>query len=382
MADPATRPEPWLAGLLGSGAVEPSTLMLPASRSAGWRADLRRAAGRERRRRAAVGAGTRAQRLPAGRLRPGPRDAARSWLLGGLLVQRSAEGAMEDLLRAAGADAPPTALALGSDGALRAAVSVRGAAALLRAGPVGSPLDPRHAFAGLGRAQYAGAAAPRPLSSGAVGELAWSLETLAPGRRPWRLSRALAADLAAWCTRLPRSRQPAPIAPYLPSAVERMAGGPVGRLAELVAEGLRDTPTVLTHGDLWLGNVLVLRRGLSAVVDWDAWQPCGVAGTDLLHLLTTQWRIRRRESLGAAWLRRPEASPAYARLTRSYWAELAVTPTPQRLHAVAVCCWTTQVANDVRRRPELADDDRWVEVNVRRVLAELLRQPPLARAAR
>ena len=56
------------------------------------------------------------------------------------------------------------------------------------------------------------------------------------------------------------------------------------------------------HGDLWSGNLLVAGRRLTGVLDWDAWHPAAVPGTDLLHLVATEQAHRTRHSLGSVWM--------------------------------------------------------------------------------
>src|SRR5438093_11880125 len=84
-----------------------------------------------------------------------------------------------------------------------------------------------------------------------------------------------------------------------------VARGSLGRLRAAVGPVVASLPSVLRHGDLWAGNLLVERGALRGLVDWDAWHPAAVPGTDLLHLLAMEEVVLSGRSLGEVWLRRP-----------------------------------------------------------------------------
>jgi hypothetical protein len=124
----------------------------------------------------------------------------------------------------------------------------------------------------------------------------------------------------------------------------------------------------MRHGDLWKGNLLVERGILSGVVDWDAWHPAAVPGTDLLHLVAMEEMVGRGRSLGEVWLERPWTRPAFRAATARYWRELGITLDPEILEAVGWGWWANQVAWGLVRLPELADDEQWLDRNVHVVM--------------
>jgi hypothetical protein len=124
----------------------------------------------------------------------------------------------------------------------------------------------------------------------------------------------------------------------------------------------------MRHGDLWAGNLLVERGVLRGVVDWDAWHPAAVPGTDLLHLLAMQEAVRRGRSLGELWRERPWEWAAFRQLTGGYWRALGLAPNRDVREAVAWAWWANQVACSLARLPELAMDEQWLRRNVEVVL--------------
>lgn len=106
-----------------------------------------------------------------------------------------------------------------------------------------------------------------------------------------------------------------------------------------------------------------MHRGtLTGVVDWDACTPDAVPGTDLVHLLTTEERLRRRVPLGAVVAARPwDADPL-----RSLLAELVPDGGDAATRQdVGTAWWLHHVRRAVARVPRLAADQAWVDANVR-----------------
>jgi hypothetical protein len=247
-------------------------------------------------------------------------------------------------------------------------------AAVLRIGAAGGVTDPRRAASGLRHAARAGLVEiPTALAEGEHDDFAWTVESRLPGERPRRLTRPSIHAVAALTARLPRAGDPPAawrrdldtVAAATPSRADRLRD----RAVEL-EHPLAELPAIMRHGDLWLGNVLVEAGCVSGVVDWDNWQPDAVPGTDVLHLVTTEWRLRHRRSLGTAARRRPWLSSSYADATHDLWRRLGVHPRPAVLAAVGRAWWLGQVAADLTRRPELADDDEWMTANVVTVIDE------------
>jgi aminoglycoside phosphotransferase (APT) family kinase protein len=125
---------------------------------------------------------------------------------------------------------------------------------------------------------------------------------------------------------------------------------------------------VIRHGDLWAGNLLVRRRHLTGIIDWDAWHPSALPGVDLLHLVATTQAVRSKRGVGDTWLRQPWQSEDYHSATSDYWKATRIVPNARFLSAVGIAWWAGHVAASVRRLPHLATDENWVASNFERVL--------------
>jgi hypothetical protein len=246
---------------------------------------------------------------------------------------------------------------------------------VLRVGEAGGPADPRRGIAALELlARLRLPVVPSPAGHGRVADAAWSAESALPGRRPRQAGRALASQVVDLCLRLPIGEEPPSAFPADLDAIGArlpFARGSLGRLCAVVGPVLAPLPSVLRHGDLWAGNLLVERGVLCGLVDWDAWHPAAVPGTDLLHLLAMQEAVRSGRSLGEVWLGRPWESAAFRELTARYWRVLGVRPDRDVREAVGVAWWANQVAFSLVRLPALATDEQWIARNVRLVLQEL-----------
>jgi hypothetical protein len=309
------------------------------------------------------------------RVRHGTRRALRA----GLLVEL-AGGASEprviDAVAAAAGGGPAHTFQRGSGGAaLARARHGDGTELLLRAAPPGSPGDPARIAAALRKLSALDlTVTPSLRGQGRLGEVSWSAESLLPGSPPWRLWPALVDEVVDVCTRLPRS-DASPTAPL--ADLEVLTAALPERSAELRALGdamagmLRDLPSVLRHGDLWTGNLLVVRGRLSGIVDWDAMHPAAVCGADVLQLLATAQRHRSRRPLGSIWLTRPWESEAYRSATAPYWRTLGVAPPGRATEVVGLAWWAAAAAGTVARAPARASDERWVRINIDPVLAAL-----------
>jgi phosphotransferase family enzyme len=320
-------------------------------------------------------------RWPPAALVPGrARNALRAALLGGALVELWAANPSETVLdaaaRAAGGCTPVARLWPGSDGSARAELQLAdGTRAMLRVGRADGPGDPTWAAQALARLERAGIdRVPHLKGSGTTAGAAWTHETAIDGKRARRLTPALINELVHFCGRLPRaSGPPIAFARDLQVVGSRFPGWlpTIASLAQRLRRTLNGIPGVMRHGDLWSGNLLVAGGGLTGVVDWDAWHPSAVPGTDLLHLIATEEVLRTRSCLGAAWRRRPWESPAFALATQDYWQALELTPSPEVLDAVGAAWWAGRVAHSVVVAPELTHDTDWTERNVHAVLAVL-----------
>lgn len=311
------------------------------------------------------------------------RHRARSALLGGVLVELWRTPMVIRVLDAvaeqAGAGRRVRRFVPGSGGS--ALVRVPGGAhpSLLRATRSGHPGDPRRAaealrtLGSLGMRQV-----PRLLGTGVAAGASWSTESVLPGRRPVRVSRPAAQEIVEICSAFPRSDQPASAhREDFREVAERFP-----RWARLLSEVRADVddvalavPSVARHGDLWAGNVLARRGRLTGIVDWDAWHPAALPGTDLLHLLATEEQARTRRPLGEVWTKEPWRGQEFRSLTSLYWTSMRLVPNDRFLGAVGLAWWACYVAASMRRLPRLAQDDEWIEPNVDRVLEALAGRP-------
>ena len=317
----------------------------------------------------------RVHRWPSTVFKPSALSAWRSTAAAGALVELSCGTARQRLVdaaaAAAGGHAPVTDFSVAAGGSLLARIPAKdGAQLVMRVG------DAEHSahrgIAALEQLARLGLPeVPRPAGRGRVGHAAWSSERALPGRRPRHAGRRVAVQVVDLCRRLP-SGTAAPtaladdfraIGERLPALTDRLAQRYAALLPTISA-----LPAVMRHGDLWAGNLLVDRGNLSGVIDWDAWHPAAVPGTDLLHLLAMEEVVRRGRSVGEVWLERPWNRPAFRDLTARYWRQLGITLDGEILEAVGWGWWANQVAWGLARLPDLANDKQWLDRNVHVVM--------------
>jgi hypothetical protein len=106
------------------------------------------------------------------------------------------------------------------------------------------------------------------------------------------------------------------------------------------------------------------------VVDWDAWHPSGVPGTDLLHLVAASEAARSQRTFAElladrSWRRPLLTDPAL----RRYWADLEIVPGEELLDCVLGSWWASQTAVRLARSPADAADPEWRRRNVAPVAA-------------
>lgn len=298
----------------------------------------------------------------------------------GVLVELGPAGGAPRLLdviaEATGAATRVTSLRLGSGGAALARVSLAGGGtALLRMAPAGSPADPTPTAARLqALAHHRLDLVPRLLSAGETAAIAWTAESLMPGARPRRVSPSLARDAAIFCATLPATEGTptapaedlATLAALLPDRAPALR-----RITSDMHRALSPVPAVMRHGDLWAGNLLVEHGKLSGVVDWDAAHPLAMPGTDLLQLIATDRRRRRRLPLGTVWLQRPWRWPQFTTAARHYWPHVGVPSTDDLGELLAIAWWAGEIAGTLRRLPHRAADDPWLSANIDPVIAAL-----------
>lgn len=321
--------------------------------------------------------------------RPGPAARARRWLAGGAVVRLAGPGAaaataLDTLAAAAGLDPAPgrpagpaagrsrlSGLRVGSGGAVLLLGSAAGRPVVLRVAAQDGPGDPRPTADPLRRLHAAGVRRiPEVLATGTHDGLAWTVETRLPGTTAGRLTPALLTQVADFCATLPPTGGPPAVPPltstghtHLPGLVDGLA-----RVEDVLAAGLPALPGVTGHGDLWAGNLLVEGAALTGVVDWDACHDGAVPGTDVLHAVATDDRMRHHRSLGAELLARPWQDGPTADLLVAAWARAGLDLSPARQDLVGLAWWARQVTAALTRTPALAADRQWVRQNVEAVL--------------
>jgi hypothetical protein len=297
-------------------------------------------------------------------------SAWRSAAAAGALVELSSGTAHERLVdvaaAAAGGQTPVRKLSVGAGGSLLARIATKdGGRLILRVGDAHSANRGSVALEHLARLGLPNV--PLPAGRGRVGHATWSAERALPGRRPGRAGRRLLAHAIDLCLRLPRRAASATaLADDFQAIGARLPAlkAPLAQRYTQLRSTISALPAVMRHGDLWAGNLLVDRGILSGVVDWDAWHPAAVPGTDLLHLVAMEEVIARGRSLGEVWLERPWNRAGFRDVTARYWRELEITLDQEVLHAVGWGWWANQVAWSLARRPELANDEQWLDRNV------------------
>jgi hypothetical protein len=216
---------------------------------------------------------------------------------------------------------------------------------------------------------------PRLHARGQTAGASWVVERALPGRRPARATASLTSQVARVCASFPGTEGPPTATADDLSAVADLLperAGAIKRLAADLSAAWQTLPSILRHGDLWAGNLLVDRRGsLTGLVDWDAAHPAAVPGADLLQLVATEFRRQAHHALGPAFLARPWRLAEFGEATAGYWRELRIRPDDRLLEVVGVCWWATEVHGTLSRLPHRITDERWVETNVDRVLTAL-----------
>jgi hypothetical protein len=188
-----------------------------------------------------------------------------------------------------------------------------------------------------------------------------------------------AALLADWehepVAALRRQNAPAALAGALDALAERL---------HRALEGRRVTASC-THGDLWLGNVLLDRPSaatgvkdlprVTGLIDWENARRCGLPDVDLVHL----WLTAQPVELGAAVL---NALREPAPTLRACWAELsAPLPNPDlEPHDLVLLAWLWHVTAELGRSTLHRPSRVWVACNVTPVLARLGMGTPVSAA--
>lgn len=303
---------------------------------------------------------------------------------GGALVELTSLPAGERVLDKALSSAQVTSCEprfhAGTGGAMLIRGTLRdGSRVILRLARTGAPGDPTASANTLDALARDGVPLiPRPIARGHSAGASWVVEHALPGRRPARATLGLLRQVATVCTTFPRGKgAPTATAVDLDCIAERLPerASAVAQLADEFAGQFRNLPSVLRHGDLWAGNILVDRGTLTGLIDWDSAHPAAVPGSDLLQLFATEFRRRARCGLGLAFLKRPWRLPMFAAAARNYWPALGIAPDGALLELVGLAWWATEVRGTLTRVPHRASDERWVTTNVDPVLQTLGYRP-------
>jgi aminoglycoside phosphotransferase len=240
---------------------------------------------------------------------------------------------------------------------------------------------------------------PVPLAHGTYRGRAYAVETLQPGAvasrwlaRPTELSAVVAAGTAA-IGKLHRAT--AHRATVDDAVLDRVVERPLAVLqavgarhdaehAPAVAQRLhrhleerlrgRACATARTHGDYWLGNLLVRQQesGIEGIVDWGAARADGLPVQDLHHLLLTTRACRDRVPMGRLVVAALEGSlwtPEERRLLGTAGWSWPTGPADDP--ALTLMTWLDHVASVVAKRPAYGADRRWKGTVVDPVLRAL-----------
>jgi hypothetical protein len=315
--------------------------------------------------------------LGGSRLRGGVRAALRGGALVELQSAPDIPRVLDAVLEAARARPSKERFHAGAGGAMVVhGLLSDGSPVVLRVARADAPGDPATAAGTLEALGREGVPlTPRLHARGATAGASWVAERALPGRRPSRATVSLMRQVADVCSSFPRGERPPEATAADLSGVAAVLPDRAGALRALAAEfsgTLGAMPSVLRHGDLWAGNLLVDRAGsLSGLVDWDAAHPNAVPGADLLQLVATELRRAAHRALGPAFLTRPWHSAEFGGVSAAYWPVVGLAPGVDVLDAVGVAWWATEVRGTLARLPHRAADESWVETNVDRVLTGL-----------
>ncbi|MBA3350047.1 MAG: phosphotransferase, partial [Actinobacteria bacterium] len=312
-------------------------------------------------------------RLPPPLLRgSSARSRVRAAVLQGVVVEMAVRAGelrvVDAVANAAGARECVSGLRLGSGGtALAFMDGPDGTRVLLRAGasvgalPVANSADAlEHLSASrVGRV-------PRLMARGETCGASWSTESVVGGHRPKQLSPQLIKEAIAFCLRLPRCDRATAVRTDIGVIAERVpeVAAPLTVLGARLQEECAGLPGVMRHGDMWAGNLLVNRGNLAGVIDWDAWHPEGLPGTDVMYLMVAEQWLRKRRDLGGIWAERPWRSAHFQAVTADYWVGFGIEPRSGLLDAIGIASWAAQASANLARSPQLADNPRWIENNV------------------
>jgi hypothetical protein len=207
----------------------------------------------------------------------------------------------------------------------------------------------------------------------------YAIETARPGYRANRMSPDVigaAAEAYAWCHGLDRRECTIDDdlltvlvgEPIMVLAGDERMQRDLAALSELhlhLYANLRGREVVVsrTHGDAWLGNLLFDRSSFSphvtAILDWEDSQACGLGDVDLIHL----WMSTQPD--GFAQVTETYAAASAQQLVGG----LARLPNPTLpAGPTAMLAWLAHTSSGVRRATESGLSARWFDRNLHQVL--------------
>lgn len=312
---------------------------------------------------------------PPGRIGARVRD----FLLGGAAVELATAGSPDPVIEAVAREADIvlewSSFSPGSDRAATARGRRGSQPVILRAGPTGTPSDPGGAADALETLEAAGIdRVPRVVARGQLGPVTYVGESVLAGRRPRRVDGALITEVSGFLADLPRGNEVtgtltddlSVLATLLPGARPEFE-----RLDKELRSALAAVPSVMTHGDLWAGNVFVHRGRLAGIIDWDGARRDGIPGTDLMHLAVSQRRQKAGGAIGAVWLERPWRNEDFIGSTADYWHSFGLRPDARLLDAVGAAWWAAWLRQALERHERRLNDEDWLATNVTAVLDSL-----------
>jgi len=128
-------------------------------------------------------------------------------------------------------------------------------------------------------------------------------------------------------------------------------------------------PSVYSHGNFWLGNVLFdTNDNLTGVIDWDCTTEFALPAVDLIYFLVRTDSLTRRVSFGEAladWID-AESVPFLDDCLTRHCHELSI-PT-DLITPLSYCSWIQHLDAHCRFGTSTSADARWLSRNVRQVL--------------
>jgi hypothetical protein len=305
-----------------------------------------------------------------GRLRRPIRAAMLSGAMAELVRGERPRRVIDAVVAEAGGASLGSGLRPSGDGSALATLPMAdGLSAELRVARLGHPKARQRGWAALQALEAASIPlVPRPLRTGTTAGASWATETVLAGRHTIRLTPALLGDITDLLVRLPSDAAPATAVDDQLGEVALAFPDRAAALASVAAAVRRwsaSMPSVLTHGDMWLNNVLVADARLTGVFDWDTWHPAGIPGTDLLNMLAAEERTRSRRDVGPLLIREYWRSPEVLEALAPYMAGRGLPMLDAAgLAAIGIAWWASRLAASLDRSGRPTEDPDWVARNL------------------